>query len=357
MIKQAQNWIDSLYGAATTLGLLFLCICLSNGAEASDEQSIIRVDEFGYPNLNGIWNFDNNTPFERPTHLGNQEFLDDERVASDAQRVQGSPEKQTQPISKLALGLLANPAAHYGVWGDLSSKFPNRRTSVIIYPKNGRLPKTKPNVQINRTGESTNCNTTGSAPLVRPVRMARGTISCDRPEDFGLSERCLFFPQTTGPYVKANPYNNNIQIVVTKDHVVLNSELGNDPRIIQLSANGFLDERIKTWTGSSRAHWEENTLVVETRNFTEKLASVFLRWESYGRADRMILTERFTLASNETLLYEFTIDDPFTFEDTIKGINHFVKSDLGMYEYSCHEGNYSMTNMLKGGRVSDIRGY
>jgi hypothetical protein len=68
MIKQAQNWIDSLNGAGTTLGLLFLSICLNNGAEASDEQSIIRVDEFGYPNLNGIWNFDNNTPFERPTH-------------------------------------------------------------------------------------------------------------------------------------------------------------------------------------------------------------------------------------------------------------------------------------------------
>jgi len=356
MITQAQHWIETLKGASTTLGLLLIALCLNAGAEASEEQSKISIDEFGYPDLNGVWNFDNNTPFERPTHLGNQEFLDDERVARDVQRVQGSREKRAQPISELALGLLANPAAHYGVWGDLSSKFPNRRTSVIIHPKNGRLPETRPNIHINRTDENTNCNDNGNAPLVRPVRMARGTISCDRPEDFGLSERCLFFPQTTGPYVKANPYNNNIQIVVTKDHVVLNSELGNDPRIIQLSENDFLDERIKTWTGSSRAHWEENTLVVETRNFTEKLASVFLRWESYGSADKMKLTERFTLLSDEALLYEFIIDDPSTFVDTIKGVNHFVKSDLGMYEYSCHEGNYSMTNMLKGGRVSDIRG-
>ena len=154
MIKQMRNCNESLYRASTTLGLLFLSICLNNGAEASDEQSIIREDEFGYPNLNGIWNFDNNTPFERPTHLGNQEFLDDEHVAGEAQRVQGSPEKQTQPISELALGLLANPAAHYGVWGDLSSKFPNRRTSVIVYPQNGRLPKTKPNIQINLTDEN-----------------------------------------------------------------------------------------------------------------------------------------------------------------------------------------------------------
>jgi hypothetical protein len=189
----------------------------------------------------------------------------------------------------------------------------------------------------------------------RPSRISFGAISCDRPEDFGLASRCLLFPQSTGPYIKANSYNNNVLIVVTRDHVVLNTELGNDPRIVPLDNRPFLDKRIETWTGSSRGFWEGDTLVIETRHFNAKTASIFMRAAAYGSAENMVLTERFTRVGEQAMEYEFILNDPSTFTDQIRGIMHFSRLNAPIYEFACHEGNYALTNMLRGKRLEELR--
>tara|TARA_Y100000588_G_C13826350_1_gene741611 strand:- start:113 stop:610 length:498 start_codon:yes stop_codon:yes gene_type:complete len=161
----------------------------------------------------------------------------------------------------------------------------------------------------------------------------------------------MAFPQTFPPHIKANSYNNNLQIVQTKDHVMIRSELGNDPRIIPLDGRPFLNESIRSWTGSSRGHFERDTLVVETRNFTGKLASLFLRTNSYGSAENLVLTERFTRVGENALDYEFTIDDPTTFVDRITVKTNMSRLGAPMYEFACHEGNYALENMLRAARI------
>ncbi len=153
--------------------------------------------------------------------------------------------------------------------------------------------------------------------------------------------------------IKANSYNNNIQIVQTRDHVMIKSELGNDPRIIPLDGRPFLDARIRYWTGSSRGHWEGDTLVVETRHFPHRLASLFLRTESYGSAEHMVLSERFTRVGEQALDYEFTIDDPATFTDRLTVKTNMSLLAAPMYEFACHEGNYALVNMLRAARLAD----
>ena len=108
------------------------------------------------------------------------------------------------------------------------------------------------------------------------------------------------------------------------------SELGSDPRIIPLDGRPFPDSKLRSWTGASRGHWDDQTLVVKTKNFTSKLASLFLRTESYGSAENMVLTEKFTRVGDSALNYEFTIDDPDTFTDQITVITHMSRLNLSL---------------------------
>jgi hypothetical protein len=227
---------------------------------------------------------------------------------------------------------------------------------MIIYPSDGRIPTTQNGVITQRSPPPSNpCNEGLVVIADRPSRISFGAISCDRPEDFGLASRCLLFPQTTGPYIKANSYNNNVQIVVTRNYVMLYTELGNDPRIVRLDNSPFLDQRIATWTGSSRGRWEGDSLVVETRHFNPNMASIFMRAVAFGSAAEMVLTERFTRVGDGALEYEFTVDDPATFTEQIVGVTHFSRLDAPIYEFACHEGNYALLNMLRGARLEELR--
>ena len=142
---------------------------------------------------------------------------------------------------------------------------------------------------------------------------------------------------------------------MTKDFAVLYSELGNDPRIIPLDDRPFLDQRIQTWTGSSRGYWDDDALTVETRHFNPNMASVFMRSEALGSAKDMRLIEKFSLINSDSLIYEFVLTDPGTFDTEIKGIINFSRLDGIIYEFACHEGNYALLNMLRAARISDIQ--
>ena len=332
--------------------VFFMTICSSTLAQ---DYEVPRTEN-DQPDLNGIWNFNDSTPFDRPDRFGPREFLNAEELAARDQRLatgQDRRDASEATVSERVMNVPTNDTGAYNLfWSYYDEPYPNDRTSLIIYPQDGKIPATQPGVitQLSPPG-SNPCNYGGVVISDRPVRVSWGGISCERPEDFGLASRCMAFPQTFPPHIKANSYNNNLQIVQTKDHVMIRSELGNDPRIIPLDGRPFLNEAIRSWTGSSRGHFERDTLVVETRNFTGKLASLFLRTNSYGSAENLVLTERFTRVGENALDYEFTIDDPTTFVDRITVKTNMSRLGAPMYEFACHEGNYALENMLRAARI------
>lgn len=335
-----------------------LFVLLSPWAWSQDY--VVPRDEYGYPDFNGVWNFNDSTPFERPERLGEREFLTHAEIEQKFSRLQTGEERRERNEQSVSQRVLEVPTddtgAYNSFWSFYDEPFPNTRTSLIVYPRDGRIPTTQNGVITQRSPRPSNpCNDGLEVIADRPVRISFGAVSCDRPEDFGLASRCLLFPQSTGPYIKANSYNNNIQFVITEDHVLLYTELGNDPRIIPLDGRPFLDKRIETWTGSSRGHWEGDTLVVETRHFSAKMAAIFMRESAYGSAENMVLTERFTRVGENAMVYKFTLDDAATFTDRITAIVHFSRLDAPIYEFACHEGNYALTNMLRAARLTEVR--
>ena len=141
-------------------------------------------------------------------------------------------------------------------------------------------------------------------------------------------------------------YNNNMQLFQTPDHVVLVTEMVHTARIVPLDGGPHLAKGIRQWSGDSRGYWEGETLVIETRNFAAKR-----RWR--GTTERMRLVERLTRLDAETLLYEFTVTDPDTWTSSWTAAVPMQRNDSPIYEYACHEGNYSMEAMLAGERAQE----
>jgi hypothetical protein len=184
----------------------------------------------------------------------------------------------------------------------------------------------------------------------RPVLAVFGGIGKDGPEDRGLSERCLI-GFNAGPPFAGGGYNANVQIFQNKDHAVIMTEMVHDARIVPLDDRGALNDDIRQWSGDSRGYWEEDSLVVTTRNFTELTPS----FSRFGNAKDKLLTERFTRTDQFTVEYEWTLEDPSTFTDKIVATMPMTKVAGILYEYGCHEGNYGMQNILRGERMQERR--
>ena len=150
-----------------------------------------------------------------------------------------------------------------------------------------------------------------------------------------------------GPPMVPPPYNDIYQIFQTPGYVVLFPELANNPaRIIPTNGQAHLSERVRQWSGDSIGRWDGDTLVVDTTNFTDRIAF-------QGSGDTLHVVERFTRVDADTILYEFTVDDPATWERPWSVEIPMVKTDGRLYEYTCHEGNYGMRNTLRGARAAD----
>ena len=188
-------------------------------------------------------------------------------------------------------------------------------------------------------------------PSERPVRFVVGGIAKDGPEDRGLSERCIV-GFNSGPPFMPSSYNNNVQLIQHQDHVVILTEMIHDARVVPLDRNHNLTDDIRLWSGDSRGYWDGDTLVVETKNFNG-LTQSFIS-SPYGDSYNKSLVERFTRVSADTVEYEFTIDDPSTFSDKITAMVPMTRVDGLLYEYSCHEGNYGMANMIRGERRQEL---
>ena len=188
-------------------------------------------------------------------------------------------------------------------------------------------------------------------PSERPVRFVVGGIAKDGPEDRGLSERCIV-GFNSGPPFMPSAYNNNVQLIQHRNHVVILTEMIHDARVVPLDRDHSLTDDIRLWSGDSRGYWDDDTLVVETKNFNG-LTQSFLS-SPYGDSFNKSLVERFTRVSADTIEYEFTIDDPSTFSDKIIAMVPMTRVDGLLYEYSCHEGNYGMANMIRGERRQEL---
>ena len=145
-----------------------------------------------------------------------------------------------------------------------------------------------------------------------------------------------------------------MQLFQNADHVVVLNEMVHDARVVPLDGRPHLPEDIRQWMGDSRGHWEGDTLVVDTTNFTAETSSFSpSAMVALGSGEHLHLTERFTRVGPDTLLYEFTVRDPRTFTRPFTAALPMKKLDAPIFEYACHEGNYGMVNLLSGARAED----
>jgi len=282
---------------------------------------------WGASDLQGVWDFRTITPLQRPEDLGDQEFLTAEEAANLEQEAVARDERLLlADARKTEAG--GNVGAYNNFWMDRGTRtIGTRRTSLIIDPPNGRIPA------MTEAGQARGAER----------RDYRREHPADSWLDRSTFDRCIL-GFNTGPPMTPGGYNQNMQVFQTEDHVVILNEMVHDSRIIPI--NGSPRTGLGSWTGESRGHWEGDTLVIETQNFTDKT-----RWR--GTAEAMTLVERLTRQDDATLVYTFTVTDEQTWETPWTAEIPMRRSDQPLYEYACHEGNYSMEGILSGARSDE----
>lgn len=317
-------------------------------AQTADDYAI-PLTEHGHPDLQGVWNFATSIPMERPERFGTQEFLTAEQIEEERARIAAAAaaadaaaaERIVDPDAPEATD---DPGGYNDFWFEAAGIGEITRTSLIVYPENGRYPAAV-------EGVSRQFDTLGpDIPSSRPVRTLVGGIAKEGPEDRGLSERCIV-GFNSGPPFTPSLYNNNVQIIQGRDTAVIFTEMIHDARIIPIGDKPALHDSIRLWSGDSRGWYEGNELVVETRNFNGLKQS--LNYSMIGDNYEAVLTEKFRRSSFNTMEYEFTIDDPATYTDRLTAIVPLTKVAGQIYEYACHEGNYGMINLLRGARFEE----
>ena len=294
---------------------------------------------WGQPDLQGIWDFRTITPLQRPEELGDQEFLTEEEAASAEQEAVDRAIRLFEADARTTEAG-GNVGGYNNFWMDQGTKpIETRRTSLIIDPPNGRLPA------LTAEGQR--------------LADARQAYLADHPADTYLdrntSDRCIV-GFNAGPPITPLAYNQNMQLFQTEDYVVVYTEMVHTPRVIPLDGRPMLDQTIRLWVGDSRGHWEGDTLVVETANFNKQRA-----WIPLGGAGapgtkstaNMTLVERFQRLDDDTLQYTFTATDLNTWAEPWTVELPMRRTDAPLFEYACHEGNYSMPGILGGTRADE----
>lgn len=334
---------------------LVLAIALATGCSSytvaqSSSYDVPRT-EYGFPDLQGVWNFATSIPMQRPDRFGEQEFLtpaqiEEERAKRAAAAAEADARAAERVVDPDAPEATDDPGGYNDFWFESAGIGDIVRTSLIVYPKNGKMPAAV-------EGTVRQFDTLGpDIPGQRPVRTLVGGIAKNGPEDRGLSERCIV-GFNSGPPFTPSLYNNNVQIFQGKDTAVILTEMIHDARIVPIGDKLDLPDEIRLWSGDSRGWYDGDTLVVETKNFNGLRQS--LNYSFLGSNEQAVLTERFTRTGYDTVDYEFTIDDPGTYTDKISAIIPLTKVAGQLYEYACHEGNYGMLNLLRGERFEESR--
>ncbi len=290
----------------------------------------------GQPDLQGVWVSNSATPLERPKALESRTTLTDEEVVElkkRADRIFKDGGSSYAAGDQVFLAALENVERHISNATENSVEMIDRefdnRTSAISDPPDGRIPPLTPAAQQKR-----------AAAAAAAQRIPEG------PEDLRNDVRCITWgvPRLGGNY-GTGPYSY-YQIFQASGYLVLYMEVIHDARIIPLDGRPHLPQDVRQWNGDSRGRWEGNTLVVETTNFSPK--SNFM-----GSTENLRVVERLTRVAQDRIDYEITIDDPTTWSRPWTAMLPLRQKPEQIYEFACHEGNYSMEGALRGARADD----
>jgi hypothetical protein len=275
----------------------------------------------GQPDLQGTWNFQTLTPLERPKDYADKQFLtDDEARAVEAREAFRVDEDAAPPAG--------NPGTYNQFWFDRGTRIvSDKGSSLIVDPADGKKPAL----------------TAEAAKLLAAQREYTRAHPADGPEDLPTYTRCLARPM---PRI-SQAYNHGIQIVQAPGVVAIHYESMHDTRIIPLDGSSHVGSGIGQWNGDSRGRWEGNTLVIDWTNFTNKQL-----FEGLPQA-KMRFVERLTRVNENTINDEVTVIDPTSWTKPWTYRLPWYRTGDHVYEYACHEGNYSIGNMLSGARAEE----
>ncbi len=293
---------------------------------------------FGHPDLSGIWMNNSATPLERPEQLAGRTTLSDEELAELTRRIDEFRDaEQAGDLlgDRLIQQALGNPefqdfdvvTGNYNAFW-LVERHLDNRTSLIVDPPDGRVPAL----------------TEAAAARAAERRAYLAEHPSDGPEDRTLGDRCLHFD---APRMGAG-YNSYFQLAQTPTHVAIFQEMGHFTRVIPIDGRPHADDAVRQWAGDARGRWEGDTLVVETRNYSP-------RARFSGATENLHLVERYTRTGPGVLRHEITLNDADTWTRpwTVELLHESTTDPI--FEYACHEGNYSMPGILGGARLDEER--
>jgi hypothetical protein len=329
--------VVSVSVAAVLVALVLSPAVPSTAQTSAAKKAPVPRTAWGKPDLQGVWDFRTITPLERPQNQAGREFLTEAEAAKLEQATEDRNEELlVRPAERAPVGGNVDrrpdgtPGFYNNFWLDQGTKtIGTRRTSLIIDPPEGRLPALMPSAQ--RRAE------------------ARQQYLKEHPADSWLdrsaSDRCIE-GFNAGPPINPGGYNQNMQIFQTPTHVALLTEMVHNVRIVPLDGQSSTGSGVRQWAGTSRGRWDGDTLIVETSNFKEER-----RWRN--ATGNMKLVERFRRIDPASLEYTYTVTDPETWTRPWTATIPMRRGDLPLYEYACHEGNYSLYNILSGYRAEE----
>jgi hypothetical protein len=290
------------------------------GPQHAAQAGIPRTAD-GHPDFSGSWSTATYTPFERPAEFKDREFFTAQEAAAYAERQRERQEAQ------------ADFPVHYdnSIW--MTEKTPRGmatlRTSIVT-TADGKVPP------MNTEGRQRQAERAAARKKIDPWASAQSR---------GLSERCIYWAHE-GPPLLPTGYNNNLQIAQSPDSFVMIPEMMPVARIAPLDARPHISEAIRNIRGDQRAHWDGDTMVIESTNFTDRTAF-------RGSSQYLKVTERLTMLDADHIRYQFTVDDPHTWDMPWSGEYVMRRTNDPQYEYACHEGNYGLANTLRAARKAE----
>ena len=321
--------VRALRAAGATIGIVALMSVYAAADERAGSKEPAATKSWkvprtadGQPDLQGTWNSETYTPFERPVELKDKPFFTAEEAAAyEKRRVEQFRGQASDDI-------------HYdnAIWQTEKNAKGLRslRTSIVIDPADGRIPPLLPQAQKRQ------------ADL---AAARRGVGAYDSVQNRPLAERCIIWPHQ-GPPMQPVGYNSNLKFVQAPGYVVVIQEMIHDARIIPLDNRPRLGKDIQMLEGDSRGHWDGDTLVVETTNLTG-------RTQFRGSTAALKVTERFTRTGPDTIVYQATMEDPNTWAQPWTIEYPMTRTDDEWFEYACHEGNYGMQNIMRAQRAQE----
>jgi len=334
---RSMKTIAAVFSIAAAIALLNP-LSLTAQRESSAKAGRTLKTAWGHPDLQGVWDFSTNTPLQRRLELKDKTQLTDAEAAEQFEEAVTQRTRQDNGPSRKG-----DTGTYNRFWTD-DPRVTTKQTSLVVDPPDGRIPAYTPQAQ----------------KWYADTQAARKGVTADAPtpggfvEDLGprhLFVRCLV-GFNAGPPINPQSYNQNVQIFQGPDHVALLHEMVHNARVVWLDGRPHASNRIAQYNGDSRGRWEGDTLIVETTNFGKEVYDP--SYSGGGMRPNVNgtfkLVERFTRTGPDVLEYQFTINDPTWYTAPFTAKIPMTRNPKPLYEFACHEGNYSLPGILEGAR-------